>query len=130
MKRAGFAVLAWLLPGGGYLLLRRYGRFAAWLALVSAAAIAGLMLQGGNLWPDPAELQGLDGVATLLARAGALAKAAAGAPYVLARMAGYAQPYIAGCVHEYGTALLTIAGLINLLAIADAWELRRAEDRA
>lgn len=129
MKRAALLLAGWLLPGGGYLLLRRYGRFALSFAMVSVAALAGVLLQGGNLWPASAELQGLDGVAILAARGGALAKALAGGPYLLARAAGYAQPYLAGCLHEYGTALLAAAGLLNLMAILGAWE-ARLEDRA
>jgi len=114
----------WLVPGGGYLLRRRYRQFAGVLALVSAATVAGVVLHGGNLWPDAGELQGLDGLAALTARGGAIAKALAGGPYLVARLAGYSQSYVAGCVHEYGTALLSFAGLLNLLAIADVWERR------
>jgi len=127
--RAALLLAGWLLPGGGYLVLRRYGRFAVSLALVAAASLAGLFLRGGNLWPETAELQGLDGVAVLLARAGAVAKAAAGGPYLLARAAGYAQGYLGGCVHEYGTAMLVLAGLLNLMAVAGAWELHPVERR-
>jgi hypothetical protein len=111
---------AWLLPGGGYLLQRRYGHFAVALAVVSAASLAGILLQGSNLWPASAELQGLDGMAALLARGAALAKLMAGGPYLVALGAGYAQTYLAGCLHESGTALLTLAGLLNLMAIAGA----------
>lgn len=122
---AALLALGWLLPGGGYLLLRRYRQFALFLAVVSIASVAGVLLQGANLWPPAAELQGLDGVAVLAAHAGTLAKALAGGPYLLARLVGYSQSYLAGCLHEYGTALLTVAGLVNLLAIADAWGARR-----
>ena len=123
---AALLAAGWLIPGGGYLLLRRYGRFALFLAMVSIASLAGVLLGGANLWPAPAELQGLDGMAALLARGGALAKAAAGAPYLAARVFGYAQTYLAGCLHEYGTALLAGAGLLNLMALAGAWDLRRS----
>lgn len=126
----GFLILSWLVPGGGYLLLRRYRQFAGFLLVVSAATVAGVLLQGANLWPASGELEGLDGLAGLMARGGALAKAIAGGPYLLARWAGYSQTYLAGCLHEYGTVLLTAAGLLNLLAIADAWEVRRREKHA
>ena len=106
-------------------MLRRYRQFAMFLMVVCAASVAGVLLGGGNRWPAPSELQSLDGLAALMARGGALAKALAGGPYVLARLLGYSQGYLAGCLHEYGTALLTVAGLLNLLALADAWEMRR-----
>lgn len=123
---AALAALGWLLPGGGYLLLGRYRQFALFLAVVSAATVAGVWLRGGILWPSPAEVQGLDGLAALLARGGALAKAMAGAPYLLARGLGYSQTYLDGCLHEYGNVLLTVAGLLNLTALADAWGLKGA----
>ena len=33
--------------------------------------------------------------------------------------------YVAGAVHDYGTKFLVTAGLLNLLAIADAFEIAR-----
>ncbi len=123
-RPAALLLAAWLVPGGGYLLLRRYRQFALFLLVVSIATLAGVLLHGGNLWPATGELQGLDGLAKLTARAGALAKAMAGGPYLLAYLAGYSQTYLAGCLHECGTALLTAAGLLNLLALADAWDTR------
>jgi hypothetical protein len=129
---SGAVLLAvgWLLPGGGYLLLRRYRQFAFFLAIICAASVAGMLLQGANVWPPSGDLQGLDGVAVLTARAGAVTKAMAGGPYLLARAAGYSHSYLAGCLHEYGTSLLTVAGLLNLLALADAWNRRGGEKSA
>jgi hypothetical protein len=124
---AALAAFGWLVPGGGYLLIGRKRQFALFLLLVSAAFGAGLALHGGILWPQPGELQGLDGLAALLARAGALVKVLAGGPYLLAWLLDYSQGFLDGRLHEYGTILLVVAGLLNLLALADAWELRKAE---
>ncbi|HEV3199373.1 MAG TPA: DUF6677 family protein [Bryobacteraceae bacterium] len=124
---AALAVFGWLVPGGGYLLIGRKRQFALFLLLVSVAFGAGLALHGGILWPQPEELQGLDGFTGLVARAGALVKALAGGPYLLARLSDYSQGFLEGHLHEYGTMLLVVAGLLNLLALADAWELRKAE---
>ena len=124
---AGLAIFGWLVPGGGYFLLGRKKQFVLFLLLVSTAFVAGLALQGGLLWPDGSELQGLDGMTSMLAQAGALVKILAGGPYLLARFFAYSQDYIAGTLHEYGTILLVMAGVLNLLALADAWDLRKAE---
>jgi hypothetical protein len=124
---AALAVFGWLVPGGGYLLIGRKRQFALFLLLVSTAFAAGLALHGGNLWPQPDELQGLDGFTTLLAQAGGLVKGLAGGPYLLARLFDYSQGFLQGRLHEYGTMLLVMAGLLNLLALADSWELRKAE---
>src|ERR1039457_3921563 len=59
------AAFGWLVPGGGYLLMGRRRQFALFLLLISTAFGAGMVLHGGNLWPEPAQLQGLDGFYTL-----------------------------------------------------------------
>ena len=126
---AAVAAFAWLVPGGGHLLLRRYPQFAMFLFSVSGAFAAGIALHGGILWPQPGELSGLDGFTALLAQAGVLVKALAGGPYLLAHLFNYSQGFVDGRLHEYGTVLLVVAGLVNLLALADALELRKAEPR-
>ena len=122
MRFARLAAFGWLVPGGAYLLTRRYVQFGLSLGLVLAASICGMALGGGNLWPQPGDLAGLDLFTVLLAKAAGLIKFLAGAPYLLARLCGYSQNAFDGRLHEYGTTLLVIAGLLNLIALADALE--------
>jgi hypothetical protein len=126
MKAVGLAVFGWLVPGGAYLLMRRYLQFAVFAVLVSTTFAAGLALHGGLQWPQPAELQGLDGFTVLLFKGGALAKVLAGLPCLLALLFDGARSFLDGRLHEYGTTLLVLAGLFNLLAISNALELRKA----
>jgi hypothetical protein len=126
MKAAGLAIFGWLVPGGAYLLMRRYAQFAAFALLVSITFAAGLALHGGFAWPQPAELQGLDGFTVLLFKGGALAKLLAGFPCLLAMLFDGARSFLDGRLHEYGATLLVLAGLFNLLAISSALELRKA----
>ena len=127
MNVAVTAAFGWLVPGGAYLLARRYLQFAVSLALVVCATAAGMALQGTSLWPQAGELQGLDGVTAGMAQAGAVARALAGGPYLLARACNYSQTFLGGQTHEYGTTLLVLAGLFNLLALAGGLELRKAK---
>jgi len=122
MRFARLAAFGWLVPGGGYLLTRRYVQFGLSLGLVLTASVSGVALGGGNLWPRPADLAGLSLFTVVLAKAAALTKLLAGAPYLLARLSGYSQNAFDGRLQEYGTTLLVIAGLLNLLALADALE--------
>ena len=46
-----------------------------------------------------------------------------GVLYFLTIWLGYSQPDMAGHVHDYGTKFLVAAGLLNLLAMVDAWEI-------
>ncbi len=126
MKPVLLAALGWLVPGGAYLPMRRYGHFAGFAVLVWTTFAAGLALHGGLQWPQPAELQGLDTFTSLIFQAGAAAKVLAGAPFLLARLAG-APGFLEGRLHEYGTTLLLFAGLFNLLAISNALELRKEQ---
>jgi len=126
MNSIGIAVFGWLVPGGAYLLARRYWQFAIALALVCCATVAGCALHGANAWPQPSELQSLDGFAVGMAKAGATARLLAGAPYFLARLVAQSQSFLSGQTHEYGTTLLVLAGLFNLLALVDGMELRKA----
>ena len=127
MKAFVLAVFGWLVPGGAYLLMRRYLQFALFAVLVSATFAAGIALHGGMQWPQPAELEGLDGFTALLFKGGALAKMLAGCPYLLALLFDGAHGFLDGRVHEYGTTLLVLAGIFNVLAISSALELRKAE---
>ena len=127
MNAAAAAAFGWLVPGGAYLLARRYLQFAVSLALVCCATVAGMALHGANLWPRAGELQGLDGFTAGMAQAGALAKMLAGGPYLLARLCDYSRTFLSGQTHEYGTTLLALAGLFNLLALVDGLELRKGK---
>ena len=82
------AAFGWLVPGGAYLLMRRYLQFAGFALVVSAAFAAGVALQGGCRWPDPAELAGLDGFTAWVFRIGAVVKLLAGGPYLAAQFFG------------------------------------------
>jgi hypothetical protein len=43
--------------------------------------------------------------------------------YLLAVWMGYSQADMAGHVHDYGTKFLVAAGLLNILAMVDAFEI-------
>ncbi|MGD0772799.1 MAG: DUF6677 family protein [Candidatus Solibacter sp.] len=126
MRAVAFAAFGWLVPGGAYLLMRRYLHFAVFAVLVSTTFAAGLALHGGFGWPEAADIQGLDGFTILLFKSGALAKVLAGCPFLLALLFDGAHGFLDGRLHEYGTTLLMLAGLFNLLGISSALELRKA----
>jgi hypothetical protein len=129
VKAVGLAAAGWLVPGGAYLLTRRYVQFAGFAALVLITFGAGLALHGGYQWPQPADLQGLDSLTALLFQVGTLAKLFAGGPFLLAQLFGGSHSFLDGRLHEYGTTLLSLAGLFNLLAVSSALESRKAEPR-
>jgi hypothetical protein len=124
MNRLGLAAFGWLVPGGAYLLMRRYTQFAIFAAVVTVTFMAGLLLDGSCRWPEPVDLAGLDGFTAFAFKAGAFAKFLAGAPYLAAQALD--QPaFLSGRLHEYGATLLIIAGLFNVLAISSALDQRK-----
>jgi hypothetical protein len=123
------AAFGWLVPGGAYLLMRRYLQFGVFAFVVSAAFGAGLALQGGCRWPEPAELAGLDGLTAFVFQAGAFAKLLAGGPYLAAWFFDGSSGLLSGRLHEYGSTLLLMAGLFNMLGVSSALDLRKERSR-
>jgi hypothetical protein len=115
---------AWLIPGGGHLLLGHRLHAALLFGSVFVAFVSGLLMRGYLFEPRTGDL-----FTTLIYTGGFLGDLAAGAPYLLAKGLGYAQPDMAGHVHDYGTKLLVAAGLINVLAMVDAYELAMGKKR-
>jgi hypothetical protein len=110
--------LGWLLPGGGHLLLKRRVRGALVLFAVAATFLFGIMLRGVMFEPKTGDL-----LTTIIYCGGFLGDLASGVFYLLASWLGYAQPDLAGHMHDYGTKFLVTAGLLNVLAMVDAYEI-------
>jgi len=110
--------LAWLVPGGGHFLLKRYGRGGLLLLSVASMFLLGLMMRGPMFYP-----QGGDLLTVIINYGGFIADLASGLLYLLSVWLGYSQPDVAGHVHDYGAKFLVAAGLLNILAMVDAYEI-------
>jgi hypothetical protein len=111
-------VLAWLIPGAGHALLKRPGRGALIAASVTVMYLLGLMMRGALFSPQSGDL-----LTTVIYYGGFFGNLMSGILYFLSVWLGYAQPDMAGHVHDYGTKFLVGAGLLNLLAMVDAFEI-------
>jgi len=121
VKTSSMAVLAgWLIPGAGHLLLRRTGRGILIFVSVLVMFLLGLMMRGPLFQP-----QGGDLLTTIIYYGGFICHIATGAPYFLAVALGYNQPDVAGHVHDYGSKFLVAAGLLNILAMVDIYEIAK-----
>ena len=117
---APVVALGWLVPGGGHLLLKRTGRGVLLMSAITAMFLCGLMMRGTMFTP-----QGDDLLTVLINWGGWVGNVASGILYLMSVWLGYAQPDVAGAVHDYGTKFLVTAGLLNLLAMVDAFEIAR-----
>lgn len=119
MKTWGPVVgVGWLIPGGGHFLLKRYGRGGLLLFAVTGMYLFGLMSRGALFTPQVADL-----FTTIIHCGGFFGNVASGLLYLLTVWFGYDQPDLAGIAHDYGTKFLVTAGLLNVLAMVDAYEI-------
>ncbi len=110
--------LGWLVPGGGHFLLKRSGRGVLLLLSITGMFLCGLMMRGAMFQPQTGDL-----LTTLINTGGFIGDVCSGILYLLSNWLGYNQPDVAGHVHDYGTKFLVTAGLLNLLAMVDAFEI-------
>jgi hypothetical protein len=110
--------LGWLVPGGGHFLLKRTGRGLLLLTSVTLMFLCGLMMRGAMFQPQSGDL-----LTTLINTGGFIGNLCSGILYLLTVWLGYNQPDVAGAVHDYGTKFLVTAGLLNVLAMVDAFEI-------
>jgi hypothetical protein len=115
----GPVIAGWIVPGAGHFLLKKTGRGVLLFASIVLMFLFGLFMRGMMFKPEP----GADYLTSLINYGGYVANLAAGAMYVLSTMFGYNQPDLPGAVHDYGTKFLVTAGLLNILAMVDAWEI-------
>src|ERR1700681_2665774 len=110
--------LGWLIPGGGHLLLKRTGRGVLLMVSVTSMFLCGLMMRGAMFQPQSGDL-----LTTLINTGGFIGDICSGILYLLSVWLGYNTPDMAAHVHDYGTKFLVTAGLLNLLAVVDAFEI-------
>jgi hypothetical protein len=110
--------VGWLVPGGGHFLLKRRGRGVLLAVSITCMFALGLLMRGAMFRPQSGD------ILTILINWGGFAgNIASGILYLLTTWLGYAQPDLAGAVHDYGTKFLVTAGLLNVLAMVDAYEI-------
>jgi len=110
--------LGWLIPGAGHLLLKKTGRGVLLLLAVTGMFVCGLMMRGAMFQPQTGDL-----LTTLINTGGFIGDVCSGLLYLLSVWLGYNQPDMAGHVHDYGTKFLVAAGLLNILAMVDAFDI-------
>jgi len=110
--------VAWLIPGGGHMMLKKRGRAALLMASVTLMFLFGLFMRGSMFTPQNGDL-----LTILINCGGFVGDLASGILYLMATWLGYSQPDVAGHVYDYGTKFLVSAGLLNVLAMVDVYEI-------
>ena len=116
----GFA--AWLVPGGGHLILKKWGRALLMGGVVWFCFFAGLAM-GGHMF----DLSGSENSSTLLQVPPMIANIGSGALYIITWLLGIGfgddPVQAARATYEYGNTFLLIAGLLNYLTMLDAFDI-------
>jgi hypothetical protein len=104
-------IVGWLIPGGGHILLKRYGRGVLLLISVVAMFLIGLGMQGRIYKPNGGDILDILGF---------VGDVGSGVLYVLARIMDWGNVMAANAAADYGKTFLIVAGLLNFIAAADA----------
>ena len=116
------AVAAWIVPGAGHLLLKRFGRAVLLGGTVWVSFILGLAM-GGHLF----NLSTGQGSSQLLQVPPMIANLGSGVLYLFCFLFGVgfsdSPEQAARATYEYGTTFLLIAGLFNYLTLLDAFDI-------
>lgn len=105
---------AWLVPGAGHYMLRRRGRAAVLFLAIVAMFVLGLVMKGEFFsTTSPSWLETL----------GYYGELCVGLPLFVARFFGYSggDPFFVSA--DFGTAFLVSAGMLNVLAILDSYDI-------
>ena len=114
MSPATICLAAWLVPGAGHLLQGRMPQAIVLFITLAAMFVIGVAF-GGRLFPlapgDP------------LVFLAALGQWALGLPRLIGALAGYGEGEVIRATYEYGNTFLIVGGLLNALAVLDAFDL-------
>ena len=104
-------IVAWLIPGGGHIMQKRYVRGALLCASVLGMFLVGLGMNGRIYKPNGGDILDILGF---------VGDVGAGALYFLALLMDWGNVMAANAAADYGKTFLIVAGLLNFIAAADA----------
>jgi uncharacterized protein DUF6677 len=106
--------LGWLIPGAGHLIQKRWIRGALLLVSIVTMFLLGLAMQGRVYKPNGGDILDILGF---------VGDVGAGGLYIVTRAMDWGQGAIAHATADYGTKYLIVAGLLNFIAVADAYHI-------
>jgi hypothetical protein len=107
-------LVAWLVPGLGHIIQKRYIRGVLLMASIFTMFFVGLGMQGKVYAFNTGDLLDILGF---------VGDVGAGALYFVARMMNWGIGNIHRAVADYGTKYIVVAGLLNIIAIVDAYHI-------
>jgi hypothetical protein len=108
------SAVAWLVPGAGHLMQKRWGRGVLLMGSIGAMFILGVLMDGHVYKPNGGDILDILGF---------IGDVGAGALYFAVRMMGVGEGASAHVSADYGKVFIIVAGLLNFISVADAYHI-------
>lgn len=106
--------VGWLIPGAGHIILKRWIRGLLLLVSIVTLFVLGLMMQGRIYRANGGDILDILGFVGDLGGGGL---------YIVTLALDWGQGAIAFATADYGTKFMIVAGLLNFIAVADAYHI-------
>jgi hypothetical protein len=106
--------LGWLIPGAGHMIQKRWIRGVLLLLSIGTLFVLGLMMQGHIYKANGGDILDILGF---------IGDLGAGGLYITTLAMNWGQGAIAFAIADYGTKFMIVAGLLNFIAVADAYHI-------
>jgi hypothetical protein len=107
-------LVGWLIPGAGHIIQKRWTRGVLLLVSIGTMFVLGLLMQGHIYKANGGDILDILGF---------IGDLGAGALYIAALVMNWGQGAIAFAIADYGTKFMIVAGLLNFIAVADAYHI-------
>jgi hypothetical protein len=106
--------IGWLIPGAGHLIQKRWGRGLLIMGSIVTMFVLGLLMQGRVYKPNGGDILNILGF---------IGDVGAGGMYIVSRALDLGHTIVAQATADYGTRFIIAAGLLNFMAVADAYHI-------
>ncbi len=106
--------VGWLIPGAGHMIQKRWIRGGLLLISIASLFLLGLAMQGRIYKANGGDI---------LDMLGFIGDVGAGGFYIITMAMDWGQGAIAFATADYGTKFMIVAGLLNFIAVADAYHI-------
>jgi hypothetical protein len=112
--------VGWLIPGAGHIIQKRWIRGVLLFISITSLFVLGLMMQGHIYKANGGDILDILGF---------IGDLGAGGLYIVTLAMNGGQGAIAFATADYGTKFMIVAGLLNFIAIADAYHIAIGKKR-
>jgi hypothetical protein len=106
--------VGWLIPGAGHMIQKRWIRGILLLISIATLFVLGLLMQGRIYKANGGDILDILGF---------IGDMGAGGLYIVTLAQDWGQGAIAFATADYGTKFMIVAGLLNFIAVADAYHI-------